>query len=180
MPHRISIIGTTGSGKTTLARQVSRKLGIPHIEFDALHWEPNWTEATHDVFRARLEAALQQDEWVSDGNYGKARDITWSRATTVVWLDYPFWLTFWRLFRRTITRLVTREMLWGHSRETWRKQFLTKDSLFLWFLKTYNRRRHEIPVLLQRQEYARLQLVHLRHPTEAEHWLSELASSARL
>src|SRR5258708_27788356 len=137
LPHRISIIGTTGSGKTTLARQVSQKLGIPHIEFDALHWEPNWTEASTEIFRARIEAAMQQDEWVTDGNYGIARDLTWSRATIIVWLDYPYLLAFSRLFRRTMKRLVSRELLWGNNRESWHVQFLTKDSLFLWVIRTY-------------------------------------------
>src|SRR5258708_5612338 len=143
MPHRISIVGPTGSGKTTLARQVSQKLGIAHIEFDALHWESNWTEASTETFRARLEIALQQDEWITDGNYGIARDITWSRANLIVWLDYPYVLAFSRLFRRTLKRLGTRAMLWGYNRESWRTQFLTKKSLFVWFLQSYNRRRRE-------------------------------------
>ncbi len=174
MPHRINLIGTTGSGKTTLARQVSQRLGVPYIELDALYWEPNWTEASTDVFRARVKSALQQEGWVIDGNYGKARDIMWSRATSVVWLDYPYWLTFWRLFRRTILRLTLRERLWGHSRESWQRAFLTKDSLFLWFLKSYPRHRREIPLLFQCPEYAHLQLVHLQHPSEANRWLSQL------
>jgi len=174
MPYRISIIGTTGSGKTVLARHLSQKLDIPHIEVDALHWQPNWTEATTETFRAQVESAVRQDQWIADGNYGIARDIIWSRANLVVWLDYPYLFTLWRLFRRTMRRLLTRELLWGHSRESWRVQFLSKDSLFLWFFQSYNRRRREIPLWLQRPEYAHLQLVRLRHPRETRCWLSEL------
>ena len=61
---------------------------MPHIELDALHWGPNWKEAPTDVFRERVRLALQGDAWVIDGNYGKVRDIIWSRAEAIVWLDY--------------------------------------------------------------------------------------------
>jgi adenylate kinase family enzyme len=175
MLHRISVVGTTGSGKTTLAHQVSRKLGISHIELDALYWEPNWTGASAEIFRTRLQIALQRKDWVTDGNYGTVRDIIWRRATTVVWLDYPYWLTFWRMFRRTIKRIITHELLWEHSHDTWRRQFMTKDSLFLWFFKSYHRRRREMPLLMQRPEFRHLYFIHLRHRSETEHWLTELA-----
>lgn len=56
--QRISVVGTSGSGKTTLARQISQRLSIPHVELDALHWEPNWTEAPLDIFRKRVEQSL--------------------------------------------------------------------------------------------------------------------------
>ena len=173
MAHRIVIIGTTGTGKTTLARRIAQKSGIAHIELDALNWEANWTQTSPDIFRARVETALQPDEWVIDGNYGKVRDITWGRATMIVWLDYPFLINFWQLFRRTMVRLLTRESLWGHSHETWRSQFFTKDSLFLWFLKTYGRHRREIPILLAQPDYRHLLSIHLRHASETEHWFSE-------
>ena len=89
--QRISIVGTTGSGKTTLARQVSQRLQIPHIEeLDELHWEPNWIEASTQVFSDRVSEALKGDRWVVDGNYSKIRDVIWSQADTVVFLDYPF------------------------------------------------------------------------------------------
>jgi len=87
--QRISVVGTSGSGKTTLARQIFQSIDIPHIELDALHHEPNWTEAPIDVFRKRVEQSLSGNSWVVDGNYSKVRDIVWSRADTVIWLDYP-------------------------------------------------------------------------------------------
>ena len=92
----------------------------------------------------------------------------------VVWLDYPGWLTFGRLFRRTIRRIVTQEKLWGYNRETWRAQFLHKDSLFLWLLKTHGRHRREYPALVGSAEYAHLQFVHLRSPSETARWLEGL------
>ena len=82
------MIGTTGAGKTTIARQIASVLGVPHLELDAYRHGPNWTETPDGLFRDRLSEALRGDTWVADGNYTVARDIVWPRATTVVWLDY--------------------------------------------------------------------------------------------
>ena len=87
--RRIVVVGTTGSGKTTVARKLSRRLGIPHVELDALHWEPKWTPAATDVFRQRVAEALKGDAWVVDGNYSKARDLIWPRPPIWYGLTIP-------------------------------------------------------------------------------------------
>lgn len=161
--QRISIVGTTGSGKTTLAKAIAQQLQLPHVELDALHWEPNWVEAPNEVFRARVEAALKGDRWVVDGNYSEVRDILWGRADTVIWLDYPFWTVFGRLVGRSLHRSLTRQELWSGNRESFLNLF-TSDSILLWMLKTYNKRRREYPVLLAKPEYQHLQVVRVRSP----------------
>ena len=83
-PRRISIIGTTGSGKTTLGQNIAARLGISHIELDAIHWRENWEPLPIDEFRNQLALALPEDAWVVDGNYSKVRDIIWERADTIV------------------------------------------------------------------------------------------------
>lgn len=175
--QRIAIVGTTGSGKTTLAKQVAQRKQIPHIELDALFWEPNWTVAAPQVFRNRVSEALREDCWVVDGNYSVVRDIVWGQADTVVFLDYSFWLIMGRLWQRTLQRSLTQETLWNGNRETIRKAFFSQDSILLWMLKTYSKNRKRYPELWQRSEHAHLSVVHLTSPKMTEAWLLSLSLS---
>ena len=175
--RRIAVVGTTGSGKTTLARQLAQSLALKHVEIDALHWGPEWTPVSDDLFRQRVHEALQVDSWVTDGNYRKVRDIIWSQAETIVWLDYPLTVILWRLFWRAVRRTMRRELLWGTNQETWRKQFFSRDSLFVWALQTHKRHRREYPVFFVRPEHAHLRVVHLRSVRETKKWLVEVTAA---
>lgn len=172
--QRISVVGTSGSGKTTLARQISQHLAIPHVELDALHWEPNWTEAPTEVFRKRVEQSLSGNRWVVDGNYSKVRDVIWSRADTVVWLDYTLPVIMTRLLRRTWRRVVKQEKLWSGNQETWQQTF-SRDSILLWALRTYQKNREKYSTLFTQSEYTHLKTVHLKSPKTTSDWLSRLA-----
>lgn len=100
--RRVVIVGTTGAGKTTLARTLATKLHAAHIELDALYWQQNWTPAAD--FVSRVENALQAECWVADGNYSRAQSLVLNRADTVVWLDYSLGTKFIRLSKRTVRR----------------------------------------------------------------------------
>jgi adenylate kinase family enzyme len=165
--RKVAVIGTTGSGKTTFARRLADRLGVIHIELDALHHGPNWTEAPAEEFRESVAVALAAAGWVADGNYGgKLGDLVLERAELIVWLDPPFHTILRRLWRRTLDRVRNRTELWAGNRETWRSAFLSRDSLFLWALRTHFRRRRTLPARL-----ARFEAVRLRSPEEADAWL---------
>ncbi len=172
--QRISIIGTSGSGKTTLAREISQRLAIPHVELDKLHWEPNWVEVPNDVMRERVSQAVSGNTWVIDGNLNSQEsDIVWGKADTVVWLDYSFPVVISRVVWRTFRRVVTQQEVCNGNRETWKTTF-SRDSIILWVLQTYHKRRREYPLLLKKPEYAHLQVVHLHSPKAAQDWLVNL------
>ena len=171
---RIVVVGVTGSGKSTLARQLAERYGVPHVELDAHNWEANWVPAPTDVFRARVAEGTAGDGWVVDGNYSKTRDITWPRATTIVWLDYPLHLILWRLGLRILRRSVTRERLWKGNQESLRTHLFTKESLILWALQTYKRRQREYGEAMYRWESEGVQALRFDSPKEAERWLRAL------
>ena len=178
-PKRVAVVGNTGSGKTALARRISQCVDIPHVELDAIRHGPNWTETPDDIFRDRVSLALSGEAWVADGSYSLVRDIVWPRTQMIVWLDYPLRTAMWRLFLRTVRRCFTQEELWNGNRESFRVAFLSRESLFLWGLKSHPRRRRTYPALFGRPEYAHLEVVRLRSPRETEQWLDGLTAPKR-
>jgi adenylate kinase family enzyme len=169
--RRTVVIGTSCSGKTTFARLLAKLLEVQHIELDAINWLPDWTPRPNEEFRSLVKEAVSTDEWVVDGNYSGTRDIVWPRATAVIWLNYSFPVVLSRAFSRTIRRVFDKEVLYSGNRETFRKAFLSKDSMILWVLKTYYRRRREYSQLLEELQ-GRLDIRVFRTP-EDERFLSE-------
>lgn len=174
--HRIVVIGTTSSGKSTLAENLAVKIHGDFVDLDALHWEPNWTEAPLEVFRERVRKAMQAPAWVVAGNYHSVRDLVWSRAEIIIWLDYSLPRIFWQLTRRTFSRWWNHELLWGSNYENLAThfKFWSPDSLYHWLFKSYWRRKREIPMLLIQPEHAHLKVFHFVSPKETSEWLERL------
>ena len=97
--RRVNVVGTSASGKSSLALALAARLGVPYVELDALHWEPNWREAPNEVMRERVAAAIAAEAWVVDGNYAAVRDLVWASVDTVVWLDLPRLTVMWLIER---------------------------------------------------------------------------------
>jgi adenylate kinase family enzyme len=129
---RVAVVGTSCSGKTTLARKIAQANGIPHIELDVLYWDSNWTPRSIQDFRESVTIAAAGDSWVIDGNYSSVRDIIWPRATYLVWLNLPFVKVFWRALSRTVKRVITQEQLFAGNRETARLAFFDRESILWW------------------------------------------------
>lgn len=172
--RRINVVGTTGSGKTTVARSIAERLDIPHIEMDALFWRPNWGETPDSKFLPLVDAATDAPAWVLDGNYSRTRSIVWPKADTIVWLDYSSVCVFAQLLRRTIRRATTREPMWDGCVESVRTSFFSKDSILLWFFKTYRKRRRSYPKVFARSEHAHLNVIRLRTRRETARWIASL------
>ena len=173
--QRVVVIGTTGSGKSTLAQQLAAKQGLAYIDLDELHHLPGWQERPVEDFRRLLREAIRGERWVVAGNYtDRAQHITWPAADTLIWLDMPFWPNFWRLLKRTLHRVYTGEKICNGNTEELFKQFFTKDSILLWFLKTWhkNRRRYGA-VFANPQDYPHLTLIRLRSYRESRDFLNK-------
>lgn len=172
---RIVIIGTTGSGKTTLGENLGRTLNVPATDLDVLHWEDDWQEVPHEVFEQRVIEAISSERWIITGNYSRVQHLIWHKADTIIWLDYPFLINLWRLSKRTWKRVTGKQALWNtNNRETWGRT-IGKDSIIRWFFQTYKRRKRETPKILARPENAHLTVIRHQHPRDTERFLKELA-----
>ena len=133
---RVSIRGTTGSGKTTLGYTLGQRLGLPVVELDAIYWLPNWQAKPLNQFRADVKAALDACPrgWLCVGNYSHVQDLVLSQADTVLWLRLPFRVSFWRLCKRTVARAWTQKPLWegNQNRKSWRQSFFSRNSILLY------------------------------------------------
>lgn len=165
---RVAIISSaSGNGKTTTGRALAARLGVPFVELDALHHGPNWTEATAEELRARVEPIVLSDAWVIDGTYrNKLGDLVFERAEVVVWLDLPVHVWLPRLLKRTARRIIRREELWNGNREKLQYVFDPRTSVVLYALRAYRARRRTYP-----RELARFPVVRLRTTSEVERFL---------
>lgn len=168
------MIGGSATGKTTTSRALAARLGVPHIELDSLHHEAGWREASAEVLRTRVEAALAaaSDGWVIDGNYhGKLGLFVFERADTVVFLDLPLRTALRRVLWRTLRRIVRREELWNTNRESLRMA-LSRDSIVWWVLTQHRTHRAKWPERLA--PLTHLRLVQLRSAREVRDWLQSI------
>ena len=146
MPNRkIIITGTSCTGKTTLGRELSQKLGIPQIDLDDLHFLPNWEVKESDDFIRDVNSTIDQhDEWIVSGSYQtKMKDTVWHKADVIIWLDLPLRTILSRYFKRTFRRIVFKEKCCGENYETLR-HVLFEDNMLLHIFKTYWSRKHRL------------------------------------
>lgn len=177
--QRVSVVGPSGSGKTTVAARISATLGLPHLELDAVHWQPNWTPLDTETLRARVDEFTRGQRWVIDGNYSKVRDIVTARADTVVWLRHGRTRVMGRLLRRSIGRVVIRQPLWNGNTERIRDLLDVRDPehLVRWSWASFPKLAARYGAERDDPELRHLSWVILETPGDTERFLTELRTT---
>lgn len=168
---RIVIIGSSCSGKTSLAKILAAKLRVTHIELDAIHWKADWVSRECEEFRELTSKAIAEEKWVADGNYSVVRDLVWGRASTIIWLNYFFPLILWRALSRTSKRVFYKEEMYSSNRESFKRAFLSTESILLWVLKSNfgkNSKRKRYPGYFKKPEFSHLEVRVLKNQKEAD------------
>lgn len=126
---KIMIIGCPGSGKSTFSRALHKITNIPLYHLDMMYWNSDRTTVEKAVFRKRLSDAIQQNEWIIDGNYGSTIELRLQACDTVIFLDYPLEICLDGIRER---RGKTR------SDMPWIENENEEDTEFIEFIKSYN------------------------------------------
>ncbi len=178
--RRIIVLGPSCSGKTTLAAEIARRTGAPFVELDALFWKPGWTAPPDDEFREKLIESHAGDAWVSAGNYLRhTRGVTWPRADTIIWLDFPLHITTRRVLARSWRRWRSRELLWGTNRERFWAQlklWSPNDSLIAYNAFQHRKHRATFEQAMHEARAAGKRFLRLRSQRSVERLLQRLGT----
>jgi adenylate kinase family enzyme len=170
--RKVLVGGITGTGKSTLARQVAARLGLPFHEMDALFHGPGWVP--RPTFEAEVERITAGAAWVFDSHgYPQVRDLVWSRADTVIWLDYPRRIVMSRVLRRSFARATYDRELWNGNREGFR-DWVSADHPVRWAWSQFDNRRADLTARARDPAYGQVSVIRLRHPRDTREWLAAL------
>ena len=129
------IIGCGGAGKSTLARKLGDRTGIPVVHLDRLFWKPGWVERTPEEFDPIVQGELEKDTWIMDGNFNRTMPQRIARCDTVIYLDFSRVACLLGVVKRVLTGKVRPDMGEGCPERV--------DFEFLKWVWNYNKNKRE-------------------------------------
>lgn len=99
---KVLILGSCGSGKSTIARKISKELNLPLIGLDQCYWKPGWTSTPREEWRNKVKEFVKRDKWIIEGNYRNTLDIRLPACDTIIMFDVNRFICFWRILKRAI------------------------------------------------------------------------------
>ena len=166
--RRILVVGCSGAGKSTVARALAARLGIPYRELDALYHGPGWVPRPE--FAADVAAFVATGAWVSEWQYRAVRPLLLERAELLVWLDLSRWHVFAQLVPRTLRRRFRRTALWNGNVEPplW-TIFTDPEHILRWAWRTHPKTAERVEAVLACPDGP--PVVRLRSRREVTQWL---------
>ena len=160
--NRVLILGCPGSGKSTFARRLQEKTGLPLIHLDNVWWRADGTHISREEFDRALDGLLAGEKWVMDGDYSRTYEVRLRAADTVIFLDYPEAVCMAGIIARV-----------GQNRPDMPWMEGTLDPELVAQVRNY--RRDNRPVLLSLlQKYSEKQIFIFTDRAQADRWLSEI------
>lgn len=172
--RRIVVTGMAGAGKSTFARQLSAKTGIPVIHLDIHFWKPGWVQPSDKEWRDVQSKLLAGEEWIADGNYHETLDLRLKRADTVVFLDTQWWLCAARAFVRGLRPPEGYQLPEGCEATAWRR--LRDEWWLVWrvWLGRRSERQRELAIVAQHGSHVALHV--LRSKAAIREFLEQASS----
>lgn len=171
---RVSVIGCPGAGKTTFSRELSRSTKLPLVHLDFMYHDQTYSYQTDkDSWRKRVLKETKERRWIIDGNYKSTFDIRLPKSDTIIFLDYPTYISIWRAIKR---RVQYREKVRDDMPSTW-KERLGMD-FFVFILKFNLLIAPRMRELLK--SYNDKDVIILRSPRQAKTFLAKSGLSSRV
>ena len=165
---RIMIIGSCGAGKSTLAIQLYEIINIPIIHLDKEYWKPGWVEPNKDEWHEKQSKLVDGESWIIDGNYGGSFDIRFSKADTIIFLDYNRYICLFRLFERWLQYRGKNRIDMGEGCN----EKIPELSFIKFVLEFPKKSRPKI--IDKMNEYKKIEKIILKNPKETKKFLIEI------
>jgi adenylate kinase family enzyme len=165
---RIAIVGSSGSGKSVLARRLGEILRLEVWHLDALLWKPNWVLTPREEQKQIQQQLVSKDSWIIDGDYNSTLDIRLEAADTIIFLDMPRMLCLFRVLKRRV-------MYHNRSRPDMQKG--CKEKVDLAFLKwVWQYAKFKRPGMLEKLDVVaeNKQVIILNSSREVEKYVDEM------
>jgi adenylate kinase family enzyme len=161
---KIMIFGIPGSGKSTFASKLSKKLNIPVEHLDSYFFIENWVERDKQDFLQIQQKLVSQENWIIDGNAISSLEMRFAKADVALYFRFSRLLCLWRVLKRFLHKKQIGKAVGCSSKISWK---------FLCYLWNFNTRVE--PILLELQKkYPHVQVYERRSLKEVEAWTSSL------
>jgi adenylate kinase family enzyme len=88
---KIVVLGSSGTGKTTICRMISKKLKIKELHLDSVYWKKDWNNISKEEYNTYMKDFLVKNKsWVIDGNYSNNDHFRYrlDSADIIIFLDF--------------------------------------------------------------------------------------------
>ena len=163
--RKVVVIGNNGTGKSVSAVKLGKKLNLPVIHLDTYFHKPGWTKVSNEEWDKIHGEFIKGKEWIMDGTYKRTLDKRINAADTVIFLDFPKWLAFYRMVRR---RILNR-----NSRRPDMPEFLTERLSMILLRKNLTFSKKRIYQILQKYNDTKVIII-LKNNKEVDRFLKEV------
>jgi adenylate kinase family enzyme len=165
--QRVLVIGSGGSGKSTVAAQLGELLHLEVHHLDKYFWGPGWVRPEPDEWLKTVTDLIERDSWILDGNYSGTLELRLRRADTIVFMDLPRVLCMWRIMKRI---LLYRDGTRPDMAEGCRERL---DFEFVGWVWNYRRRSRPKVIKLLQEHAAGKEIFWLRSRNDVKKFLAQ-------
>jgi hypothetical protein len=179
--EKIAIIGSSGAGKTTLARSLHSILNIRVVHLDRVFWQPHWKKKPKDTRGEIIEKIVKNPEWIIEGTYLSLSEARLDAADTIIFLDVNPLICIHRIFKRhrlfwPLNRLIIKQQ---HDRVGFKRRDLPEGSVdkltLLYILKVLFFPFLDRRTLINKfDNYGSKEIIYLRSTKEVEAFLAQV------